>query len=74
MVMKFIFLVLFLAISMILESCSDKKDYTCTCNITGNGTISAVFTQITEQEIKKQCDDFYKGYPIATSTCKSEVK
>lgn len=72
--MKFISLVLFLAISLVLAACSGKKDYTCTCNITGNGTISAVFTQVTEEEIKTQCDDFYKGNPKATSTCKSEVK
>ncbi|TAF73833.1 MAG: hypothetical protein EAZ53_11430 [Bacteroidetes bacterium] len=66
--------ILLLLTSLILLSCSGKKDYTCTCNITGNGTISAVFTQLTELEIKTQCDDFYKGNPKATSTCKSEVK
>lgn len=60
--------------SFILLSCNGKKDYTCTCNITGKGPITSVFTQVTEEEIKTQCDDFYKGNPIATSTCKSEVK
>lgn len=72
--MKSTILVLFLIISLVLAACSGKKDYTCTCNIAGNGSITSVFTQVTEEEIKKQCDDFYKGYPIATSTCASAVK
>lgn len=63
----------FFVILLLIISCSSKKDYTCFCDISGEKSTSAVFMQVTEEQIKKQCDEFYKGYPAATASCKSEA-